>query len=101
MRLGAPHPLFRFNSRGCYDFPPLRNFALKKTAEIFGRADYGAIQGMISAPATLSKAISPFAFGALWALAGGYNAVLAVAVTLSLATFISFAVLVAARGRPR
>lgn len=70
-------------------------------AELFGRADYGAIQGMISAPATLSKAISPFAFGALWALAGGYNAVLAVAVTLSLATFISFAVLVAMPGRPR
>jgi hypothetical protein len=34
-------------------------------------------------------------------LAGGYNAVLAVAVTLSLATFISFAVLVAMPGRPR
>jgi predicted MFS family arabinose efflux permease len=69
-------------------------------AELFGRADYGAIQGMISAPATLSKAVSPFAFGALWAVAGGYDAVLAVAVTLSLATFISFAVLVAFH-RPR
>jgi predicted MFS family arabinose efflux permease len=64
-------------------------------AELFGRADYGAIQGMISAPATLSKAASPFAFGALWAVAGGYDAVLAVAVALSLATFVSFALLVA------
>jgi hypothetical protein len=34
-------------------------------------------------------------------LAGGYNAVLAVAVTLSFATLISFAVLVAMPGRPR
>jgi hypothetical protein len=50
---------------------------------------------MISAPATLSKAASPFAFGALWAVAGGYDAVLTVAVALSLATFVSFALLVA------
>jgi predicted MFS family arabinose efflux permease len=64
-------------------------------AELFGRADYGAIQGMISAPATLSKAVAPFAFGALWAVAGGYDAVLAVAVALSLATFFSFALMVA------
>jgi predicted MFS family arabinose efflux permease len=64
-------------------------------AELFGQADYGAIQGMISAPATLAKAAAPFAFGALWAVAGGYDAVLAVAVALSVATFVSFALLVA------
>jgi predicted MFS family arabinose efflux permease len=62
--------------------------------ELFGREDYGAIQGMISAPATLSRAAAPFAFGALWALAGGYGLVLGLAVVLSLCSFVFFACLV-------
>jgi predicted MFS family arabinose efflux permease len=63
-------------------------------AEIFGRADYGAIQGMISAPATFSKAAGPFLFAALWALWGGYGGVLGIAVGMAAASFACFVVAV-------
>ena len=66
-------------------------------AEIFGRADYGAIQGMISAPATLARAATPFVFGALWAVAGSYDAVLVAGIALALASFLCFALTVSAR----
>ena len=44
--------------------------------ELFGREDYGAIQGMIAMPVRLAMAARPFAFGALWAWWGSYDAVL-------------------------
>ena len=45
--------------------------------ELFGREDYGAIQGMIAMPVRLAMAGAPFAFGALWAWWGSYDAVAA------------------------
>ncbi len=44
--------------------------------ELFGREDYGAIQGMIAMPVRITMAGAPFAFGALWAWQGSYDAVL-------------------------
>jgi predicted MFS family arabinose efflux permease len=58
--------------------------------EIFGRADYGAIQGMIAAPATFSKAVGPFLFGLVWAWSGGYDAVVALGFGLALTALIAF-----------
>ena len=60
-------------------------------SEIFGRADYGTIQGMIAAPATFSRALGPFLFGLVWAWSGGYDAVVALGFALGLAALISFA----------
>jgi predicted MFS family arabinose efflux permease len=59
-------------------------------SEIFGRADYGAIQGMIAAPATFSKAIGPFLFGVVWAWSGGYDAVVALGFAVALTALVSF-----------
>lgn len=62
--------------------------------EIFGREDYGAIQGMISAPATMSKAASPFVFGLIWAIGSSYSPVQWVALAAAIASAACFAILV-------
>ena len=68
--------------------------------ELFGRADYGAIQGMISTPVNVTRAAAPFAFGALWAWWGSYGAVLALSFAMALGSLAAFAVtLLFARGR--
>lgn len=69
-------------------------------AEIFGRTDYGVIQGMIAAPANLSRAAAPFAFGVLWAWSGGYDAVARVGLGIAAASLVCFALTVA-RATPR
>jgi MFS family permease len=58
--------------------------------ELFGREDYGTIQGFIAAPSTFARAAAPFAFGALWAFAGGYGPLLAIAFGMSVATLVAF-----------
>jgi MFS family permease len=63
-------------------------------AEIFGRSDYGAIQGMMNAPTMIARASAPFAFGALWAVSGNYGLVICLAVGMALASAIVFAALV-------
>jgi MFS family permease len=63
-------------------------------AEIFGRGDYGAIQGMMNAPTMIARASAPFAFGALWAVSGNYGPVIWLAVGMALASALVFAVLV-------
>ncbi|HEX5867289.1 MAG TPA: MFS transporter [Beijerinckiaceae bacterium] len=60
-------------------------------SEIFGRADYGTIQGMIAAPTTLARAAGPLLFGLVWSWSGGYGAVVALGLALALAALISFA----------
>jgi hypothetical protein len=66
--------------------------------ELFGREDYGAIQGLIGMPVTFAKAAAPFAFGALWAWTGSYEAVVAVWIALALGASACFAAtLLAAR----
>jgi predicted MFS family arabinose efflux permease len=60
-------------------------------SEIFGRADYGTIQGMIAAPTTIARAAGPFLFGIVWSWSGGYGAVVALGLALAAASLLSFA----------
>jgi len=58
--------------------------------ELFGRDNYGAIQGMIAMPVRLAMAGAPFAFGALWAWRGSYDAVLLSCLAMSVFAFVAF-----------
>ncbi|WP_134497518.1 MFS transporter [Microvirga pakistanensis] len=67
--------------------------------ELFGRENYGVIQGMIAMPVRLTTASAPFLFGALWAWWGSYTAVTILCLGLSVAALGSFlAVLVLQKG---
>jgi MFS family permease len=58
--------------------------------ELFGRDDYGAIQGMIAMPVRITMAGAPFAFGALWAWRGSYDAVLALCLGMAVCSLVAF-----------
>ncbi|NIX76832.1 MFS transporter [Microvirga terricola] len=58
--------------------------------ELFGRDNYGAIQGMIATPVRLAMATAPFTFGALWTWWGGYGAVLVACFVMALCSLIAF-----------
>jgi len=58
--------------------------------ELFGREDYGAIQGMIAMPVRIAMAATPFAFGALWAWWGDYDAVVASCFAMAFGSFAAF-----------
>ncbi len=58
--------------------------------ELFGREDYGAIQGMIAMPVRITMAIAPFAFGALWAWWGSYDAVIALCLAMAVCSLVAF-----------
>lgn len=58
--------------------------------ELFGRENYGVIQGMISLPVRVAMAATPFAFGALWAWWGSYGAVVASCFGMALCSFVTF-----------
>jgi MFS family permease len=58
--------------------------------ELFGREDYGAIQGMIAMPVRITMAIAPFAFGALWAWWGSYDAVIALCLAMAVGSLVAF-----------
>jgi len=58
--------------------------------ELFGREDYGAIQGLIAMPVRLAMAGAPFAFGALWAWQGNYHVVLWLCLGMALCAFAAF-----------
>lgn len=60
-------------------------------AELFGRESYGAINGALSAPVILSRAVAPIAASLLWSASGNYGAVLWVLVGLSLIAVGGFA----------
>jgi predicted MFS family arabinose efflux permease len=58
--------------------------------ELFGREDYGAIQGMIAMPVRIAMAGAPFAFGALWAWRGNYDAVVLLCLGMAVCAFGAF-----------
>jgi hypothetical protein len=58
--------------------------------ELFGREDYGAIQGMIAMPVRITMAVAPFAFGALWAWWGNYDAVIILCLAMAVCSLIAF-----------
>jgi MFS family permease len=67
--------------------------------ELFGRADYGTIQGMIATPVNFTRAAAPFAFGALWAWWGGYGAVIALCLVMAVGSLATFLITLAAARR--
>jgi MFS family permease len=60
-------------------------------AELFGRESYGAINGALSAPVILSRAVAPIAASLLWSASGNYGAVIWALVGLSLIAVVGFA----------
>jgi predicted MFS family arabinose efflux permease len=69
--------------------------------ELFGREDYGAIQGMIAMPVRIAQSAAPFAFGALWAWWGSYQAVAVLCFVMALGSLAAFVLnLVLAREEP-
>jgi predicted MFS family arabinose efflux permease len=68
--------------------------------ELFGREDYGAIQGMIAMPVRIAMAGAPFAFGALWAWRGNYDAVVLLCLGMAVCAFGAFMVNLALAKEP-
>jgi MFS family permease len=70
--------------------------------ELFGRENYGVIQGMIAMPVRLTTASAPFLFGALWAWWGSYTAVMILCLGISVAALgFYLAVLLLQKGREK
>lgn len=72
----------------------VRGLALR---EMLTTESYGALNGLLGVPSTLAKALAPLGAAWLWALAGGYDAVLIAGIACSALVAVSFW---AARGRP-
>jgi predicted MFS family arabinose efflux permease len=68
--------------------------------ELFGRENYGAVQGMIAMPVRITMAGAPFAFGALWAWWGNYDAVIILCLLMALGSFIAFVLILALAKEP-
>ncbi|GEO14673.1 MFS transporter [Microvirga aerophila] len=58
--------------------------------ELFGRENYGVIQGMISLPVRVAMAATPFAFGIIWAWWGTYEAVMALCFLMAFGSLVAF-----------
>lgn len=68
--------------------------------ELFGREDYGTVQGMIAMPIRLATATAPFLFGTLWAWSGSYSSVTIMCLGMSICSLGFFlAVLLLQKGR--
>jgi MFS family permease len=58
--------------------------------ELFGRENYGVIQGMISLPVRVAMAATPFAFGIIWAWWSTYEAVMALCFFMAFGSLVAF-----------
>lgn len=58
--------------------------------EMVTREAYGAVNGVLAAPATLSRALAPVGAAALWAWSGSYDAVLLAAIAGALVLVAGF-----------
>ena len=58
--------------------------------ELFGRENYGVIQGMISLPVRVAMAATPFAFGIIWAWWSTYEAVMALCFLMAFGSLVAF-----------
>jgi MFS family permease len=63
-------------------------------AELFGRESYGAINGALSAPVIVSRAVAPIVAAWLWSTFGNYGVVLWVLIALASAAVLGFALAV-------
>jgi predicted MFS family arabinose efflux permease len=59
-------------------------------AEIWGRAGYGGLTGLMATPVLLARAAGPFAAAGLLALAGGYRAVSIALIGIGILSWLSF-----------
>jgi predicted MFS family arabinose efflux permease len=64
-------------------------------AELFGRADYGTIQGLIATPATFARAAGPLALAALWSWTGATGPVLGLGVAIAAACALAYVLTIA------
>ena len=58
--------------------------------ELITRRAYGAVNGALSVPATLSRALAPAGLAALWTATGSYDAVLFAVIALALVLALGF-----------
>lgn len=65
----------------------VRGLALR---EMLTERSYGTLNGMLSVPATIAKALAPLGCAWLWAVSGGYDAVLIAAIVCSALVAASF-----------
>jgi len=68
--------------------------------EMLWREGYGAINGAISLPASISNALAPAAAALLWQWSGGYDAVMWVVFALLLTSAVAFSFAVVKSRRP-
>jgi predicted MFS family arabinose efflux permease len=76
----------------------VRGFAVP---EMLTREAYGAVNGALTAPATIAKALAPAGAALIWASAGSYDAVLLAVIAGSLVMVAGFWSAVALSGRAR
>ncbi len=65
----------------------VRGLALR---EMLTQRSYGALNGLLSVPATIAKALAPFGCAWLWAQSGGYDAVLTAGIACTTLVAASF-----------
>lgn len=68
-------------------------------AEIWGRAGYGGLTGLMATPVLLARAAGPFAAAGVLALAGGYRTVSLVLIGVGFLSWASFALAVRKHAR--
>jgi hypothetical protein len=68
-------------------------------AEVFGRAGYGALSGLVATPVLIARAAGPFAASGILAFAGNYAAVSWGLVAIGVASWVAFTL--AVRSTPR
>lgn len=69
--------------------------------EMLTQEAYGAINGALTAPSTIAKALAPAGAALIWAAAGSYDAVLVAIIVGSLLMVAGFWLAVLLSGRPR
>lgn len=60
-------------------------------AELYGRANYGAINGAMASPVFLARAAGPLAVAWIWSATGSYDGVVTVLAAISAVSLITFA----------
>lgn len=65
----------------------VRGLALR---EMLTQQSYGALNGLLSVPATIAKALAPFGCAWLWSQSGGYDAVLVAGIACTALVAVSF-----------
>lgn len=67
-------------------------------AELYGRTNYGAVNGAMAAPVLISKAFGPLAAALVWGLTGGYDGVVVSLVVIGAGSLIFFLCAMRLRG---